>query len=45
MENLSYWIYKEKLIFKSEFNQDLESYYELILQYNTLIFSNYENQK
>ena len=45
MEDLPYWIYEEKLIFKPEFNQELKSYYELILQHNTLIFSNYEESE
>ena len=38
---LPYWIVDDKLIFKPEFNEELDNYYDVISQYNTLIFSNY----
>lgn len=41
--NKEYWIIDDKLIFKPEFNKELYSYYDVISQHNTLIFSNYDN--
>ena len=38
-----YWIIDDKLIFKPEFNEELEEYYNVIGKYNTLIFSNYDD--
>ncbi len=40
---LPYWIVNNKLIFKPEFNEELDDYYDVISQYNTLIFSNYND--
>ena len=39
---LGYWIIEDKLIFKPEFNEELDNYYNVIEQYNTLIFSEYD---
>ena len=36
-----YWILDNKFIFKPEFNEKIDKYYDLISNYNTLIFSNY----
>ena len=41
--NKKYWIIDDKLIFKPKFDEELEEYYNVIGQYNTLIFSNYDN--
>ena len=41
--NTKYWIIDDKLIFKPEFDEELEEYYNVIGQYNTLIFSNYND--
>ncbi len=38
-----YWIVEDKLIFKPEFNEELDNYYNVISQYNKLIFSNYND--
>ena len=40
---LPYWIVDDKLIFKPEFNEELDNYYDVISQYNSLIFSNYND--
>ncbi len=41
----SYWIVDDKLIFKPNFNEKLDDYYDVISQHNELIFSNYDNPK
>ena len=38
-----YWIYENKVIFKSYFNNKLNNYLNIISKYNELIFSNYDN--
>ena len=38
-----YWIVDETLIFKPEFNEELDNYYNVISQYNKIIFSNYND--
>ena len=38
-----YWIYENKIIFKPEFNDKLDNYFDIISKYNELIFSNYDN--
>ena len=40
---LPYWIVDDKLIFKPEFNEELDNYYDVISQYNSLIFSDYDD--
>jgi len=40
MEN-NYWIVDDWLIFKPEFNDKLDEYYDMINKYNKIIFSNY----
>jgi len=40
MEN-NYWIEDGWLIFKPEFNEELDEYYDIINKYNKIIFSNY----
>ena len=41
-ETSDFWIVNDKFIFKPRFNNDIESYLELISKCNTLIFSDYE---
>ena len=43
MEELPYWIIDNKLIFKPDFNDELDNYYDIMSQHNELIFSNYNN--
>ncbi len=43
MEELPYWIIDNKLIFKPDFNDELDNYYDVISQHNELIFSNYND--
>ena len=40
MEN-NYQIYENKIIFKQKFNDNIDKYYDVISNYNELIFSNY----
>ena len=42
MEN-NYWVYEDYFIFKPKFNGLITDYHENIMQYNKLIFSNYDN--
>jgi phage anti-repressor protein len=42
-ETSDYWIYENKFIFKPEFNNQIDEYYELISNYDELIFSNYDD--
>ena len=42
MEN-NYWIIDEWLIFKSNFNEELDNYYDLINKYVKIMFSNYDD--
>jgi hypothetical protein len=42
MEN-NYWIVDDWLIFKPEFNDKLDEYYDIINKYNKIIFSNYDD--
>jgi hypothetical protein len=43
IETNDYWILDNKLIFKPKFNESIEKYYDLISNYDTLIFSNYND--
>src|SRR3990167_3701518 len=43
METQNYWIYKNKIIFKPEFNDKLDDYINIISEYDELIFSNYDD--
>jgi hypothetical protein len=43
IETEDYWIQDNKFIFKPEFNEPIDKYYDLISNYNTLIFSNYND--
>ena len=43
MDNLPYWFKDNKLIFKPNFDEELDDYYGLISQYDELIFSIVEN--
>ena len=43
METKDYWIYKNKIIFKPEFNNNPDTYLDIISKYNELIFSNYDD--
>ena len=38
---INYWIITDTIIFKPEFNNELDGYIEIISQYKKLIFSNY----
>ena len=42
MEN-NYWIVDDWLIFKPEFNEELDKYYGIINKYKKIMFSNYTN--
>ena len=42
METTDYWIYEDKVIFKPNFNDNLDDYFDIISKYNELIFSNYD---
>ena len=44
MEN-NYWIVDDLLIFKPEFNEVLDDYYDLINKYKKIIFSNYNESE
>ena len=39
----NYWIYENKVIFKPNFNDNLDDYIDIISKYNELIFSNYDD--
>ena len=39
----NYWIYKNKVIFKPNFNDKLDDYIDIISKHNELIFSNYDD--
>ena len=41
--NEVYWIYNNKFIFKSEFNEPIDNYLHIIKNYSQLIFSNYND--
>ena len=43
METKDYWIYKNKIIFKPNFNDKLDNYIDIISNYDELIFSNYDD--
>ncbi len=43
MEDVPYWIIDNKLIFKPDFNDELDNYYYMMSQHNELIFSNYNS--
>src|SRR3990167_10304600 len=43
MKTTDYWIYKNKIIFKPNFNDKLDNYFNIISNYDELIFSNYDN--
>lgn len=43
IETKDYWIYEDKFIFKPDFNNTLDKFYNLISNYNELIFSDYDN--
>ena len=43
METKDYWIYKNKIFFKPNFNDKLDNYLDIITNYNEIIFSNYDN--
>ena len=43
METTDYWIYENKVIFKPNFNDNLDDYIDIISKYNELIFSNYDD--
>ena len=45
MEYDKYWIYEDYFIFKPEFNEELDDYVELLLNYKKLIFSDYDDYK
>ena len=42
MEN-NYWIVDDWLIFKPEFNEELDEYYDVINKYKKIMFSNYND--
>jgi len=42
MDN-NYWIVDDCLIFKPEFNDKLDEYYNVINKYNKIMFSNYND--
>ena len=42
METIDYWIYENKLIFKPNFSNKLDTYLDIISKYNEIIFSNYD---
>ena len=39
----NYWIYENKVIFKPNFNDNLDDYIDIITKHNELIFSNYDD--
>ena len=41
--NCNYWIYEDKIIFKSNFNEVITNYIEIIKDYKILIFYKYTN--
>ena len=43
MEIKDYCIHKNKIIFKPNFNDKLDNYFDIISKYNELIFSNYDD--
>ena len=43
METEDYWIYENKIIFKPNFSNKLDTYLDIISKYNELIFSNYND--
>ena len=43
METTDYWIYENKIIFKSNFNDKLDNYLNIISKCDELIFSNYDD--
>src|SRR3990167_4952596 len=43
METEDYWIYENKIIFKPNFSNKLDTYFDIIYKYNELIFSNYND--
>ena len=44
MEN-NYWSADDWLIFKPEFNENLDEYYDIINNYNKIMFSNYDDER
>ena len=45
-ETLDNWVYNnEILVFKPEFNKPLDEYYDILIQYDKVIFSIYYNNK
>ncbi len=45
IETEDYWIYENKLIFKPEFNKQINNYFDIISNYEELIFTDYNNLK
>jgi hypothetical protein len=43
--NCNYWIYEDIFCFKSNFNEVINDYVEIIKDYKSLIFSNYTDFK
>jgi hypothetical protein len=41
--NKEYWIYNDSIIFKPNFDKDLDEYYHIINKYKKLYFSDYDN--
>ena len=41
--NKNYWIYDDSFIFKPEFNKPIDCYIQVIINYNKLIFSIYND--
>ena len=44
MEN-NYWSADDWLIFKPDFNENLDEYYDIINNYNKIMFSNYDDER
>jgi uncharacterized protein YihD (DUF1040 family) len=43
IETEDYWIIENKFVFKPQFNESIDKYYNLIDKYDVLIFSNYDD--
>lgn len=41
INTVNYWIHNNSLIFKPHFNEPLENFYQVVTDYETLIFANY----
>ncbi len=43
IKTCDYWILENKFVFKPSFNKSINKYYNLIKNYDELIFSNYND--